>query len=99
MAIRITCINKASGQHYDPHTAVAYLGWINDSTQQTGKSSRLEVYTWLKQNSTNQAYVTDRFGNKAYLFPRENERGTQFVQTVRDRVWTDNLLALPECVN
>jgi hypothetical protein len=39
----------------------------------------------------------DRLGNKAYLYPRENARGTQFVQTVADRVWTDNLLALPEC--
>jgi len=99
VAIRITCINKAGGQHYDPHTAISDLGWVNDSTGKTGKSARQAVYDWLKQSSENQAYVIDRFGNRAYLFPRENQHGTQFVQTVRDRVWTDNLLALPECVN
>jgi hypothetical protein len=98
MAVRITCINKAGGQHYDQHTAISNLGWITDSGE-TGKSTRLQVYDWLKQNSANRAYVIDRFGNKAYLYPRENSQGTKFVQTFADRVWTDNLLALPECVN
>ena len=99
MAIRITCINKADGQHYDPHAAITNLGWVNDSTGETGKSTRQAVYDWLKQSATNQAYVRDGFGNVAYLGTRENQHGTQFVQTYRDRTWTDNLLALPECVN
>jgi len=99
MAIRITCINKAGGQHYDPHTAITNLGWVNESDGKTGKNTRVEIYNWLKQNSANQAYVTDQFGNQAYLYPRENQHGTQFVQTYRDQTWTDNLLALPECVN
>jgi len=99
MSIRITCINKAGGQHYDPHTAITNLGWTNESTGKSGKSTRLEVYDWLKQSSSNTAYVLDRFGNKAYLYPRENSLGTKFVQTFADRVWTDNLLALPECIN
>lgn len=98
MAIRITCINKAGGQHYDPHTAITNLGWV-DSSGKTGKSTRETVYDWLKQNSENRAYVEDRFGNRAYLYPRENQHGTKFVQTFRDQTWTDNLLALPECVN
>jgi hypothetical protein len=99
VAVRITCINKAGGQHYDPHAAISDLGWINDSTGKTGKSTRVQVYDWLKQDSTNQAYVLDRFGNRAYLYPRENSNGTKFVQTFADQTWTDNLLALPECVN
>jgi hypothetical protein len=94
-----SCINKAGGQHYDPHTAITNLGWLNESTGNTGKSTRLEIYNWLKKDSTNQAYVTDRLGNKAYLYPRENPNGTKFVQTYRDQTWTDNLLALPECMN
>jgi len=98
MAVRITCINKAGGQHYDPHTAISSLGWITD-TGETGKSSRLQIYDWLKQNSSNTAYVLDRFGNKAYVYPRESSVGTKFVQTFADRIWTDNLLYLPECVN
>jgi hypothetical protein len=98
MAIRITCINKAGGQHYDPHSAITYLGWINPSTNEKGKSTRLVIYDWLKTNSENRAFVLDRNGNKAYLYPRVSANGTKFVQTYADRVWTDNLLALPECV-
>jgi uncharacterized protein DUF3892 len=96
MAIRITCINKSGGYHSDPHHAISDLGWVNDSTGEQGKSTRQQVYDWLK-NQSGQAYVLDKLGNKAYVFPRENENGTKYVQTVADRVWTDNLLALPEC--
>ena len=99
MAIRITCINKAGGQHYDPHAAISNLGWVNESTGKTGKSSRIEVYDWLKKDSSNQAYVLDWRGNRAFVYPRDNQYGTKFVQTFADKVWTDNLLALPECVN
>ena len=98
MTIRITCINKAGGEHYDPHSAISHLGWINPATNEKGKSTRLEIYEWLKNNSENRAYVTDRSGNKAYLYPRVSAHGTKFVQTYADRVWTDNLLSLPECV-
>jgi Protein of unknown function (DUF3892) len=96
MAIRITCINKSGGFHADPHHAITKLGWIQDGTGRRGKSSREQVYAWLKFQS-GQAYVVDRQGNQAAVFPRENANGTRFVQTVADRVWTDNLLALPEC--
>ena len=96
MAIRITCINKAYGNHFDPHTAITSLGWQNDSTGATGKSTREQIYEWLK-NSGGVAYTIDRYGNKAFVFPRENSYGTRFVQTAADRVWTDNLLYLPEC--
>ena len=99
MAIRITCINKAGGRHFDPHVAISDLGWLNDSTGATGKSNRLQFYDWLKQSSANLAYVLDRAGNKAFLYPRENSQGTKFVQTFADKVWTDNLLYLPECVS
>ena len=99
MAIRITCINKAAGQHYDPHTAISSLGWVNDATGQAGKSTRLQVYGWLKQSVANQAYVQDASGNRAYVHPRENGNGTKYVQTAADRTWTNNLLALHECAN
>ena len=99
MAIRIMCINKAGGQHYDPHTAITNLGWVNESDGKTGKNTRVEIYNWLKEKAANQAYVRDQFGNVAYLGTRESQHGTQFVQTYRDKTWTDNLLALPECVS
>lgn len=98
MSIRITCINKAHGNHYDPHHAIEKLGWINEETGKSDKSTRIEIYNWLKQEN-GQAYVKDRFGNKVYVYPKESAAGTKFVQTYADKVWTDNLLALPECMN
>ena len=97
MAIRITCINKSNGWHEDPHHAISYLGWTNDADGKTGKSSRLEVYNWLKQSNLNQAYVSDVRGNTAYVGTREHSNGTKFVQTYADGKWTDNLLALKDC--
>jgi hypothetical protein len=96
MAIRITCINKSGGYHEDPHHAISDLGWINEETGERNKSTRLQVYDWIK-NKGGVAYVTDRFGNKANVGTREHGNGTKYLQTYADRVWTDNLLSLPEC--
>ena len=96
MAVRITCINKSQGWHEDPHHAVSRLGWINEETKETGNNSRLEIYDWLKKQD-GVAYVRDAKGNKAFVGTREHGDGTKFLQTYADRVWTDNLLALPEC--
>lgn len=96
MAIRITCINKEQGHHQDPHHAISKLGWIEDGTNKTGKSSRLEIYDWLKSQG-GAAYVLDRSNNRAFVYPKENAYGTKYIQTYADHVWTDNLLSLPEC--
>lgn len=99
MAIRIICINKAAGDHHDPHTAITHLHWTEDGTGKSGKATRLEIYDWLRQDTSNKAYVQDGRGNRAYLFPVENGRGTKYVQTAADQTWTNNLLELPECVH
>ena len=96
MPIQVTCINKSGGYHADPHHAIEHLGWINDQTRATGKSTRIQVYDWLKNNG-GAAYVRDSRGNTAQVAPREHANGTRFVQTYADKVWSDNLLALPEC--
>jgi Protein of unknown function (DUF3892) len=96
MAVRITCIRKAGGDHLDPHIAISHLGWIDESDGKTGISDRVTIYDWLKSQN-GKAYVLDRSNNKAFLFPREHTTGTKFVQTAADKVWTNNLLALPEC--
>ena len=97
MSVRITCINKSGGYHADPHHAITHLGWVNEETNETGKSTRLEVYDWIK-NRGGRAYVRDAYGNVALVGTMENQHGTKFVQTFADRVWTNNLLTLPECV-
>jgi hypothetical protein len=96
VSIRITCINKSGGFHSDPHHAISTLSWINEQTRETGTSTRLEVYDWIK-NRKGVAYVRDSRGNQATVGAREHANGVKFVQTYADRIWTDNLLALPEC--
>jgi hypothetical protein len=96
MSIRIICITKSGGNHADPHHAIERLGWINEETGKTGNNSRLELYDWIK-NKNGVAHVVDNRGNRATVDTRENERGTKYLQTRADKVWTDNLLAQPEC--
>jgi hypothetical protein len=96
MALQITCINKSGGYHQDPHHAIERLGWVNDQTGNTGNSTRVEVYNWIK-NENGTAYVLDWLKNKAFVAARENAHGTKFFQTYADKVWSDNLLSLPEC--
>lgn len=94
MSIRVNCINKAGGDHEDPHVAISTLGWIEDGTGKTGKNSRLEMYSWVKDGG--RAYVQDSLG-VAYLVARISRAGNPYVQTEADGRPTDNLLQLPEC--
>jgi len=97
MTVRITCINKDGGNHENPHVAITDLGWIEDGTNDEGKSSRLAMYDWIK-NKGGKAYVRDAYGNTAWVGTAETVTGTKYVRTYRDSTWTDNLLALMECV-
>ena len=96
MSVRIHCINKSGGHHQNPHEAIEYLGWIKEETNETARSTRLEVYKFVtEQNGV--AFVRDSYGNVAYLRGNISAAGNPYVQTVADGKWTDNLLALPEC--
>ena len=97
MSVRITCISKDGGNHENPHVAISDLGWIEDGTGDTGRCSRVQMYDWIKHNNGH-AYVRDGFGNAVRVGTAETAHGTKYVRTYRDAVWTDNLLALPECV-
>ena len=96
MSVRITCISKAGGDHENPHVAITSLGWINEENNNRGTSTRLEMYDWIKEKS-GVAYVRDAQGNQVRVGTAETQRGTKYVRTYSDKVWTDNLLALPEC--
>ncbi|WP_294281210.1 hypothetical protein [uncultured Chryseobacterium sp.] len=56
MSIKITCINKDNGYHANPNLAITHLGWINEIDQKTGKNTRLEIYSWIK-NENGYAYM------------------------------------------
>lgn len=96
MSIRITCINKDGGNHENPHAAIRQLGWINESSGERNRITRIDLYNWIK-NQGGQAYVKDAYGNIAYVGTAVTSSGTQFVRTYADKTWTDNLLSLPEC--
>ncbi len=96
MSVRITCIKKDSGNHENPHTAISTLGWQEDGTGKTGRSTRLEMYKFVVEDK-GYAYVQDAYGNKAKLIGGITPRGTKYVKTVADETKTDNLLKLPEC--
>lgn len=94
--IRITCINKDNGRHYNPHEAVIFYGWVEDGTNKSAKTDRQTVVGWVKNGV--EAYVLDTFGNKAFCKPMISSNGTEFLQTYADKILTDNLLRLPECL-
>ena len=96
MSVRITCISKDGGNHENPHAAISALGWTNEETGESGRSTRLEIYDWIKTRN-GKAYVRDGYGNTVFVGTAETARGTKYVRTYRDQTWTDNLLALPEC--
>ncbi len=95
MSVKITCINKDNGDHFDPHEAITHLGWINENTQETNKSTLRQMVDFLEQG--NSAYVRDVWGNIAYLVVRISRFGNKFVKTVADGKETNNLLQLIEC--
>lgn len=96
MAVRIVCINKDGGNHYDPHEAISHYGWLDESKNERGKSTR-EVMVDYIENKNGQAYVIDSSARKVYCYVRKSSNGIKFLQTYSDNRYTNNLLELPEC--
>ena len=95
MSIKITCINKDGGDHYDPYEAITHFGWIDESDNKSGKLTLAEMISYLEKG--NQAYVKASSGAIAYLVVRISRAGNKYVKTVADGKETDNLLYLLEC--
>src|SRR5437763_264214 len=96
MSVRITCITKDNGNHENPYLAIEDLGWINETTSATGRSTRIQMYDYVV-NQNGKAYVKDAQDNVAYLIGATSPRGNKYVKTVADDVKSDNLLKLVEC--
>jgi hypothetical protein len=97
MEIRITCINKDNGNHDNPYEAITHLGWINPENNKTGKSTRLVIYDWIKDEN-GYAYVQDASGKKVKVITAISPKGTKYVKTEANHTEQDNLLSLKECV-
>lgn len=95
MAIRITCINKANGQHENPYVAITHLGWLEDGTGKSGRWTREVLFEWIKVQG-GQAYVQQSTG-RTKVITAASPRGTKYVKTEANSTDTANLLKLPEC--
>jgi hypothetical protein len=97
MSVRITCITKDNGNHLNPHEGISELGWINEETRASGRSTRLQMIEFIeRQNGV--AYVKDGNGNIAYVGVVNPGLGrNKYLRTHADGKWTDNLLSCNEC--
>ncbi len=83
---QVTCINKANRE--SRHEAVTHLGGSG------WRWTRQEVINSI--NNKSNTFYTLVTGKRADIGVVDGPNG-QFVRTYADDVWTDNLLALPEC--
>jgi len=97
MAIKITCITKAGGNHENPYEAISRLGWVDESNPTEKKfSTRDLMYDFVKEGGI--AFVYDRSGSiKSKLVCAISSKGTKYVKTEPDSTTKDNLLGLSEC--
>ena len=94
MAVRITGIRKAGGDHYDPHEAISHYCWVNENNQKTGITHRPTMVDWVEKG--NRAYVSSQEGT-VDCFVNTSAVGTKFLQTNADSRSSNNLLNLPGC--
>lgn len=91
MSIQITRIRKPDPQ--SPHySVIAYGCPRNDGT--LGIYEREFFIKWLKENNTS-AYVSSIYGNIPCQI--RNNGHVNYLQSVANGQWTDNLLSLPQC--
>jgi hypothetical protein len=96
MGIKITCINKDKGNHYNPYEAIRRFGWMNEETREKGFCYLKAMVDFVEKNP-NRAYTQDFLGKRAYLVVRVSRSGNKYVRTVTDGKETNNLLELSEC--
>jgi hypothetical protein len=87
---RITCVKKPN--RTSKHEHITEVGLEN------GRKLTVPQVIQLI-NSRASRFFTLVNGNKAYVGVVNDAQGRPwFIRTYADRVWNDNLLALPECV-
>jgi hypothetical protein len=88
--IYITAVQMSRGGTRHEH--IASVRWTNPATRKTGQSTRAEMVNWIR-NEKGDARVRDRAGHDVQVGVVRAR--PPYIRTHADRVWTDNLLALP----
>jgi hypothetical protein len=78
----------------EKHEHIAKVLWRNTDSGKDGESTRADMVEWLDKTKDNQAYVSDVYGNLAFVGTIHPENSPAYIRTYADKKWTDNLLAL-----
>lgn len=87
--VYITAVHMSGGTR---HEHIASVRWMNPTDRRTGQSTRSEMADWIR-NRKGDARVRDRVGHDVRV--GVVKAAPPYIRTYADRVWTDNLLALP----
>lgn len=74
------------------HKTIDSFGWVNESTQTTGDTSRETMYDWIV-NQRGSAYINIE-GENIFLFGASTPSGEHYVRAAKDGKWSDDLLKL-----
>lgn len=91
MAVRMTAIHVVHPG--TSHEHIATLKGTDDASGRQFEDTRAGWHDWVKSGGV--AYDRDARGNLAYVAARVSSAGNKYVQTQRDGIYTDNLMALP----
>lgn len=93
--IKIIGIRKQPGIYENPHLGIISFRWVNEQTQVTGETGLAGMYDWIV-NKKGQAYIRDAQGTPVYIFGAiSSPSGQPYIRTIKDGVWTDDLLDIP----
>jgi hypothetical protein len=87
--VYITEVHMSNGD--TGHEHIAEVKWENPQTSESGKSAREVMVEWI--NRGGDARVRDDAGNDVRV--GVVNATPPYIRTFADKVWTDNLLALP----
>jgi|NGEPerStandDraft_6_1074524.scaffolds.fasta_scaffold88381_1 hypothetical protein len=91
MSIQITAIRLSAGTS---HEHIVRLWWTDPATGDSKDNSRAEIVSWM-ETKDGKAFVEDENGYRVNVGVITPSHGEKYLRTYADRVWTDNLLALP----
>ena len=93
MALKCTHRRMAGGAG---HEHIEYLWYQDDQTNATGVKTRAEMVAYVKKNGNESVWCPDSNPLLKGAWVHTNSNGlVEYVQTVADKRWTDNLLNLP----
>lgn len=90
MRVRFTAVHLVGGSQ---HQHIGSLKAVDAATSVPYDQSREKWVAFIEGGGS--GFVHDRYGNEIGVYVNHNQY-VKWVQTYADRVWTDNLLALPK---